>query len=138
MPDLLRDAACLQICRTWLPLSCCGSDYDDGDTSDSDEESSIISGEIRISVHILPEITEQIELPAEDDIVCKDASNSAWSVGVEQRCVAIECCQYEVARGFECVCQTTTPLQYVALLPSSTVDVSRTDVGCAFMLCEFT
>ncbi len=89
-------------------MSYCGSDEDtDSSDSDSDEEDTLTSGEVRISVHILPEInSEQVELPVEEDMDSDDAvaENSVWGADVQRRCVTIECCQYEVAGDFECVC----------------------------------
>lgn len=98
----------MQIRRAWLPVGYCGSDVDDSDDSDSDGEDhkSLVSGEVRISVHILPEIrSEQLELPVEEDIDGEAAIDvdSARAAGIQRRCVTIECCQYEVAGDFECV-----------------------------------
>ena len=92
-------------------MSYCGSDEDtDSSDSESDEEDTLISGEVRISVHILPEInSEQVELPVEEDMDGNDVitEDSVWGAGVQRRCVTIECCQYEVAGDFEyvrCAC----------------------------------
>jgi hypothetical protein len=100
-------AAVVQIHRTWLPVSYCGSSSDEDDDSDSDEEGApLTTGEIRISVHILPEVsTEDIELPVEADIDGEDDldEDSALGVEVQRRGITVECCQYEVDRSFECV-----------------------------------
>ena len=79
-------------------------DSDESD-SDSDEDDPLVSGQIRISVHILPEIkSEQVELPLEEDLDSGEIeADPAWRVDVQRRCVTIECCQYEVAGDFECV-----------------------------------
>ena len=87
-------------------MSYYGSDLDHSDESDSDsdEEDSLLSGEVRISVHILPEISpEQVELPVEEDIDGNDAigRDLASSIHIQRRCVTIECCQYEVCGDFE-------------------------------------
>ena len=73
-------------------------DSDESD-SDSDEDDPLVSGQIRISVHILPEIkSEQVELPLEEDLDSGEIeADPAWRVDVQRRCVTIECCQYEVA-----------------------------------------
>jgi len=70
-----------QIHRTWLPVSHCGSESDSDSNSDSDDESAgPTTGEIRISVHILPEVrdtSEEIEIPIEAVNLIESVSSQA-------------------------------------------------------------
>lgn len=92
-------------------MSYCGSDSDDDSDSNSDDETAApTTGEIRISVHILPEVrdsSEEIEIPVEAINLIEyegetdPEDHEEAGVEVQLRRITIECCQFEVADCFD-------------------------------------